>query len=781
MNRSKMARRDEQPSYDSWEQEDDTGFSANPFQNFGLTKYIEPVFVYKTWLLMWILGSALGCWLALLFWPRTYESECKLQFNVGRESVGLDPTSTTTQTLMLQKTQEENVNTALELLGSRELAEMVVNDIGIDNINSGNLPVLGQENKIEAESIGGKFVGWVTDLGMSVLDRSGVRDQIGDMERAVIKVQKQVDIRSPKKSTVMIVQAQAKSPHMAQAIVQSLTKHFLTKQVNVSTTVGSLDFFDTQANSAEDRVHLLLDKRSKMLQGQKIASTESKNNALTTQLAVIESTILNTKAQMKRTDSEIEDLSERIVGLEEEVVSSRQTSVDPGVSGMRSQLYASELEEKRRSAIYTKDHPLLVQIREQNQSGRDVLEKLTRESQSQSTTPNPLRLTLEEDLFKAKNAAVGLQALLTESLAQKDEKQSEIRELLDFEVEFSEVNREVDSAKSSLIALRDKQEQARVVDSLRNKHISSIAVSQPASFSERPSDPKKVLVVAAFMLLGLGGGVGLVGLKEFSRKTIRRPEEAERRLGYPVLASVPENASLKRDGLASKKRTYKLLKSQKLNDVHDGCRTLMTELYIDDDMSDSSEAAIGKTIGIVGVRDGCGASSLAMMLALQSTDNEGLKTTLVDLDLRKRTISNVFGLFRQTGPTGNELATGKTGSIDSMQHLTRDSLSLVGSTSASHSSRSDVDSKEIKAMLDNLALENDIVIVDLPPANRPSNLIQIAKYLDYVIVVIESEATESKAAERLVARLEKSNVHVAGLVVNKCRQRVPAWLERLLG
>lgn len=781
--RSSIARRDERQSHDVWDDEpDDYDTIGNrSFHGVGLTKYVEPLFIYKRWLFGCFVASCLLCWLALLVWPRTYESECKLQCNVGRESIGLDPTTTTTQTLTLQKTQEEDVNSALELLGSKELADQVVAELGAENILSGYLPTASDANPSFLDKLTGGVADWGSGVVMSIANGSGVRDPISDSERASNRIRNDVSISSPKKSTALIVRAKAKSPQMAQAIAKCLTTHFLTKHINVATTEGSLDFFSTHAADAEDNVNRLLAKRSKMLQLHQIASTESKNNALTTQVSAIETTILNTQAQIKRIDSEITDIGIRMQDLEKEVVASRQTSSDLGVAGMRSQLYSLELEEKRRSALYTNDHPLLVQIRGQNVAGTEVLEKLKRENESQSTSQNPLRQTLEADLLKAQTAAVGLRALFQESSAQKEVKEREIRELLDFEVELSEVNREVEVAKTNLISLRDKQEQARVMDSLRNKHISSIAISQPATFAEKPSDPKKVLVVGGFLMLGLMGGLGLVCQKEFTRTTLRRPDEAERLLGYPVLANVLENKELKRDSLYSKNRTFKSLKSKKMRDIQVGCKSIMSELYLGGKATDVSERFLGRTIGIVGVRDGCGASSMAMMLALESSGHEGLRTTLVDLDLRKRTVSTVFGLVGQAAKDGTELSTGSASGVDYLLCLTRDSLGLVGTGARSVGSRRDIDAEGVILLLRDLARDNDFVIVDLPPANRPSNLMQIARHLDQVIVVVESEGTESQAAERLVAKFEKAQVEVAGVVVNKVRKRVPRWLERLLG
>src|SRR5262245_23743330 len=80
-----------------------------------------------------VLGLAL---LAIAFYPRSYVSESKLAIRIGRESVGLDPTATTGDTVMLQKTQDEEVNSAINLFMGREVLERVVEKIGADRILS---------------------------------------------------------------------------------------------------------------------------------------------------------------------------------------------------------------------------------------------------------------------------------------------------------------------------------------------------------------------------------------------------------------------------------------------------------------------------------------------------------------------------------------------------------------------------------------------------------------------------------------------------------------------
>src|SRR5262245_44320794 len=80
-----------------------------------------------------VMGLAL---LAIAFYPRSYVSESKLVIRIGRESVGLDPTATTGDTVMLQKTQDEEVNSAVNIFMGREVLERAVEKVGADRILS---------------------------------------------------------------------------------------------------------------------------------------------------------------------------------------------------------------------------------------------------------------------------------------------------------------------------------------------------------------------------------------------------------------------------------------------------------------------------------------------------------------------------------------------------------------------------------------------------------------------------------------------------------------------
>jgi polysaccharide biosynthesis transport protein len=748
--------------------------SQHDGSSMSLMSYMEALVFRRRFLALCVLFSVMMGWIALLVWPRTYASESKMMLRVGRETVGLDPTATTTrQTQVLQKTQEEEVNVALDILGSRQIAEQVVDEIGVDAILSGSLPSKdedGNQPQSWMKTSLATLANQVSGLADQLISTSGVRDKISDHERAINRLRDAIDVHAPKKSTAITVSAESKTPEMAQAIVRSLTEHFLIAQVNVSKTDGSFAFFEKQTLDAEDKLNKLLQQRTSMLQVRQIASIESRHAALALQLGTIESSLLDSQSSLKQYKAEIEDLMKKADDTEDEIVAAKQMQSDPTFSGMRTSLYATEMEEKRLAALYKPGHPQLEQVRNQVAAAKEVLENLDGDREDKSTTPNPAKTRIEEDLQKVRTKVVGLESLVHATEAQRDEKQKEIRELLDFAVKLSQVDRDVAIAESSLRLLQEKLEEARVLDDLQSQKISSVSVFQPATFAEKPVSPKKPLVAAAFAMLGLFGGIGWVFLREFTSTTLRTAEQVEKNLDYSVIATIPRSRGLK--------SIQQVVAASNVTDIRKSCTRVLSHVLLSHPPS-SREGFRGKTIGVLSVIDGCGASSVAVGLALASSEDAGLRTTLIDFDLTKRTVSNAFGL--NGAPGFAELLTGEAGREDCTQHVEHRPLGLISGSSAQSNRRIEADPKLIIHTLNELLEENDIVIVDLPPASRPDQTHAVAQHLDQILIVIESEKTELAAAKRLVRQLELGGAGIVGIILNKSRSALPRLLTRLLG
>lgn len=735
-------------------------------QASSLRSYLELPFVYKRLILGCLLGSLLVGWLALLAWPRSYESEAKLMLRVGRESVSLDPTATTSQTLLLQKTQEEEVVSALEVLGSRQIAEGVVEQLGDTAILNGSLP---SEGSAAQDSLVDRAKGLVRGAIGSVVSGVGLRDDISDREMAIRRVQGTVEIKAQKKSNVISVRGTAKTPDMAQALVQQTCDTFLDQHLSTSQTAGSHDFFTQQVQAAESRLVDLTDRKSDYMKQRGIVSVEASRVLLQEQLASCERELLTAKGSLDQVNAEIADLRRKIADTDDEIIAARQEGSDSTWSGMRQQVYELELQEKNLAAKYTPKHRRLIETREQLDGARTILAKLRSERVDQSMTPNPMKLRMLDDLQRSQTQVVGLQTIVLEKERQRIQIAGQVRELHDWEIELTQMDRDIDSSSASLKKLVEKLEEARVIEALRNKQISNVSIFQPATFVERAASPNKRMLAAGFLMLGLCSGVGLAFLREISSDTMRSAEHVEASLRYPVLTEIPHQPRLALGNSIRRHDETGLLRTR--------CRSIIGDLMLSR-AQPLDGVPRGRTLGVIGIDPGCGASTLAATLAMVSSDDCGLKTMLIDADGHSRSVSKAFGL--QSAPGLLELSSGDAEIEQCVQKLSGSNLALLpfaGSNPAASVAR-DGDRRDAQSTIEAFQQVNDLVIIDFPPASHPDQALALTQTLDFILVVVESEQTKVAQTQRFLNRFSGSDTEVIGVVLNKTRNYLPAMLAK---
>ena len=689
-----------------------------------LLTFLEPFFARKMTIIFTLLATMLLGWLALLIWPRVYESEAKLLIRVGRESVSLDPTATTSQTMLLQKTQEEEVNSALEVMYSRHLSELVVDRLGSGPILDGYLP--GDE---------GKDSNWLSDKLDSVMDvvsdglytvlvATGIKDELSDRELAIMDLQKTVNVYAPKKSTVLVVHANSKSPEMAQAIASAMIDCFLGEHLQNSQTEGSQDFFRKEVTQAEASLNRLLDRRIAMLQEKNIESTDSRRVTLMAAMSDIENSVRNS-------------------------------------------LNALELQEVNLTSSLTPSHPRLAKVIRELNDTRQVLESMQPDVAMQRDTsaakpraPREKYTLLLADTKAASAHRSRMEGKKSQFLALR----SELRDLMQFKLQMDDLEREIGQAFSSHEKLVGKLEEARVIDELQDRQISNLSVVQPANFIERAISPNKKLLVAGFTMLGLMGGLGLVVLREVTSKAIRTLDQL-RAQEYPAHGiAMPAISALRNlESKNSDSRRGKIARTPEL-------QLLLSEVM----------ATVGNqhglAVGVIGVANDCGASSLALGISL-AAEQEGIETTLVDTDLKRQTVSRIFSCSKSPGVAdilhdGHEIT-------DCIQMVPRSTLQVVSAASTASPRRRQFNDTSSVDFLSWLRDKNDLVVIDFPALGSTKQAIDVS-LVDSMIVVIESGETSSDDLDRLLQRLDSLDVHVSAIVLNKTSRTVPALLETVL-
>jgi Mrp family chromosome partitioning ATPase len=75
------------------------------------------------------------------------------------------------------------------------------------------------------------------------------------------------------------------------------------------------------------------------------------------------------------------------------------------------------------------------------------------------------------------------------------------------------------------------------------------------------------------------------------------------------------------------------------------------------------------------------------------------------------------------------------------------------------------------------ASDFDYIIFDLPPVTQISMTPRLARFMDVVLMVIESEKTDKEVLKRGITLLHESQRNI-GTVLNKRRSYVPKWLQQ---
>jgi Mrp family chromosome partitioning ATPase len=520
----------------------------------------------------------------------------------------------------------------------------------------------------------------------------------------------------------------------------------------------------------QSKLQAKLDEIRSYCQQHEIVSIEANREILKERIGRVEQQLTETQSELQQSEAEIEDLRQKVAEVEKEIVNDRRATTDVTWSGMRQRMYELEIRERELSSKYEGMHPELQEVQQQLREARKILAKLNTEMVERTTTPNPARLRLEQDLRSQLTRVVGLRSKLSELRRQRKDLYAKVHELLQYELHLDKLERDAGTLRASYQIHSGKLEEARVIADLEQNQISNISVAQPATFVERPASPNKRLIAAAAVMLALMASLGAAFYGELTNKALYSKAQVENLLRTPVVACFPlirQPAEQPSDW-----------DGQVLAELRRHARPIVSELIFRPNSATGGHSG-GRLVGVLSCGTGNGGSTVAAALALAASEDCQLSTVLVDSDIRSRYVSRVFHL--NGAPGLYEMSSAKVGVAECLQPSRAAGLELISSSGRDPGARSPgLNPVLIASRLGELRPLHDLIVVDLPPADEAQQALSLAAPLDCVLLVVESEKTERHAAEQIRAQLARAGTEVLGVVLNKTRQHVPNWVARLL-
>jgi capsular exopolysaccharide synthesis family protein len=282
----------------------------------------------------------------------------------------------------------------------------------------------------------------------------------------------------------------------------------------------------------------------------------------------------------------------------------------------------------------------------------------------------------------------------------------------------------------------------------------ALRVAQPALIPERPiapSVPRNVILAmfAGLMLAGIG-----IMVYEHIDDTIKSPEDLDAAASVPALGMVALNADEKR-------QTARLLVSDGASYSPDAEAYRLIRTNLDFALVDHPAKTVVVTSGAPGEGKTTTIANLATVMA-----QAGKKVALVDADLRKPTLHYVFKAPNTRG-LSNLLLVDDADPMEFLQSTGIDGLSLITSGPLPPNPTELLASPRLRLVLEALAADADIVLIDSPPALVVADAVILASRAGATVLVVDTQTTRSDALRRSVEALGRSGTRILGGVLNK--------------
>ena len=717
--------------------------------------------------------------LAALLGQKVYRSEAELLMRIGRENATVGPTVATGKVISVNQDRENEINSEADILRSRELAERVVDAIGVDLILHGAKETLPPDASYRA--IIGYWARRGVDYPITALSRllgSGAPStEAGRLRKKDLAVRSFMDhlgVGTSQKSNIVSIGYETNDPALARDVLNRVVGLYLEKHIEVNRTPGSYTFFKNQKSQLRSSLDQTEEELKNLKNRTAVASIFEQRRILLERIGRLKSALLETESSCAASEARVKAIAATLARLPATVQKDQTTGfASSAADEMRKQIYALELKEQKLLSTFTEKSISVQEIRRQIKKGNALLLKAQQQSQiTMGINENYQKMQL--DLLIEKGGLASLQASARAIGAQLRSAGGELDALNDTEIRFQQLNRDLATQRSNYLKYSESLEQARIDEALDMQRISNISIVQPATYSIKPVRPKTLLDLALGLLLGILGALGLAFFSELQDHSFKKPEEVVDRLHLPMLAALPmvfpEEFSNGRTpaGPAQEEICCELLLA---GDQNGGALGDLLRFC-----ACGTSCAPG-SIALVGCHHGAGVSTASALLARQLAKRSRQRVLLVDANFANPCLHSKFRT--NLAPGLADFGSSARTSLSCIQSAPFENLDILSAGNRGQDESPEV-LKAFSEIFPALRREYSFIICDLPPPLEHGWASGMAALMDGAVLVVEAEKTRREVADKVREALLEANSNIFGVILNKRRFHIPEWLYKTL-
>lgn len=537
----------------------------------------------------------------------------------------------------------------------------------------------------------------------------------------------QVELRP--RSYSIVLKYKSSDPELAARIVNTLAQEYLNSQLEdrFEATQRANNWIKDRLKQLQKQVqtsemavqkfreaHGLTEAKGVLLSEQQLSELNSQLILARTQLAEAQAKFQRAK-QLQASGRGIENASEvlnnqLIMNLREQEAEVRQSMSDL-------------------ASRYGERHPRMVNIRNQLQDlQRKIYEEISK-----------IQGSLENNVAVAQ-ARVGTLQNQLDALEAKNNLSS------DAHVQLAELERQFEAEKELYESFLGRSKEIAQMDFAQT----DARVISAAEVPFFPTSPRKMLVMVAALILGSGLGAALILLLESMDSGFRTSSQLEDVTDTKVLGLLGE--------LPPQVNVAQYVLDKPSAAFTEAVRAIRTTLQF------VTPDAHPKVILLTSSVPQEGKSMLATSLA-QICANAGIKTLLVDADLRRPNVATQLALQPKAGLA--ELLIGQAKPKDVIIKLAKTGLFVLPTVVNTQFAQELLGSRKMRDLMQDWRKEFELIIVDTPPVMAVADAITLSGLADTVLFMVRWGTTPRQLVLNTLKYLKTCNVPLAGCVLSR--------------
>ena len=576
-------------------------------------------------------------------------------------------------------------------------------------------------------------------------------------------IQKDLETKIIPNTNILEVSYENPNPEFAALILNTIIKAFTARNIEIIRSDASSvrQFLEKQLNKQLNKLNEI-ETAEKLYREQKgIVAIDIQTKNLLESLNDLETQAQNLSIQIQEQEAKVNSLQQIAKVQDAKSAYSKEIiGQDRQLEKLRTQLTDVEAELAAARSNFTDRNPTVIALLEKRTQILELYQKQVSEILGEdkkislsevrengiSQTKNGISQEVISHLITTQTQLEADRDKLKTIKAEKEKLTKQIALLPANVQSLTKLVRQREQANENRQFIQRKLEEARIAEAQRISQIQILELATPPS---SPSSPKILPLLAIASILGMVLGAGIILLLEKIDRTLYEGTDIERQIHIPLLTKLPHLP----DSSENLAQIQSFLQDRALYEPY---RALLKRL---ESCSQKKLKVIVVTSAIAGEGKSVVASHLGAVSAMLSR-----RTLIIDAHLHQPRQHSWFDVKLQPGLT--EIVTDKFSFSKVVQHTAIKNLSVLSTGILTPNSSIITESPLIETIIQEAAMEYDLIIVDAPPVNSNCDAYTLSKYSNGLVLVARPLHSNINTLKQTVVDLERNRASIIGLAVN---------------